>query len=78
MIPPGCTARTWPYGTTKRGKVVWYRNGAQYVQELDNPSEMHILLFGAAAKMARVGEAITLTFTEGGPTGGHWQGTKDE
>jgi hypothetical protein len=69
--------RTWPYGTTKRVRVLTreiipFQNGlaeSLVVAELES-SEAFILIGNKAA--AGPGDLGTITFREGGPTGGYW------
>lgn len=44
----------------------------------DEDGEGHILARGAEDETAEVGDLGTLTFTEGGPTGGYWKFRKDQ
>jgi hypothetical protein len=54
------------------------RKGPYYAQFVrDDQNEGHILIGGAEDKTAEVGDTGTLTFTEGGPTGGYWKFKKD-
>lgn len=77
---------TWAYGTTRRGKVLiarWRPEGlpskastGQLIQ--DDQGEGHICVGDACADLtANDGDEGTLTFTEGGPTGGYWKFRKD-
>lgn len=70
--------KTWPYGKVKKATMVRSRgpNYAQFV--LDEDKEMHILMRGAGDDSAKVGDIGTITFTEGGPTGGYWKFKRDE
>lgn len=73
--------RTWPYGTTRRGIVVTKleppnMTPAQLIK--DDQGEGHICVGDACADFsAGEGDTGTLTFTEGGPTGGYWRFRKD-
>ena len=78
--------KTWPYGTTRRAKVEMVRfhprelaveasDGQLLVDEL---GEMHICVGEQCADFtASEGDLGTLTFTQGGPTGGYWRFVKD-
>ncbi len=79
--------KTWPYGTTRRGVVCiadWRPKGlpasvqaGQLIK--DELNEMHICCGDHCADLtANAGDAGTLTFTKGGPTGGYWKFTKDK
>jgi len=69
--------KTWPYGTTRLGKVesITLVYGWHIVK--DDQNEGHILTGGARDASAKVGDKGTLTFTKGGPTGGYWKFKKD-
>lgn len=67
---------TYPYGTTRKGKVVDIVGRTQFVE--DDVREGHILMAGAGDPAARIGDAGTSTFTQGGPTGGYWKFAKDK
>lgn len=63
--------RTWPYGTTRKGKVVETSANAQLV--IDENGLGHILVGGAGDATGKVGDTGVLRFTKGGPTGGYWK-----
>lgn len=72
--------RTWPYGTMKHVKViesrhVWHQGVpvrlSVVVDERDR--EGYILLDAVTLPVLPLGERGTITFTAGGPTGGHWR-----
>lgn len=72
--------RTWPYGTRKNVTVLHWIGGpvacALVVQADDDPiAEVHCLLGEPRdfPPRVRAGERGTITFTRGGPTGGHWR-----
>lgn len=69
------TTKTWPYGTKRLGTVhinITTREG--WVQlVIDDTNEAHVLVGGAGDRQAGQGDTGTLTFTEGGPTGGYWK-----
>ena len=78
--------KTWPYGTTRRGVVCiarWHPKSlpadttdGQLIR--DELNEMHICVGEQCADFtAKAGDSGTLTFTQGGPTGGYWKFTKD-
>ena len=78
--------RTWPYGTTRKATVCiakWRPTGldkdaatGQLIR--DELGEMHVCVGEQCADFsARDGDSGTLTFTQGGPTGGYWKFTKD-
>lgn len=71
---------TWPYGTTRRGRVIhsFASIGARGMLVECERGEGHVLLGDAGDISAGIGDYGTLTFTEGGPTGGYWKFTKDE
>lgn len=80
------TLKTWPYGTTRRGVVCianWRPKGipdniqsGQLIK--DEFNEMHICIGKECADLTAIaGDAGTLTFSKGGPTGGYWKFTKD-
>ena len=69
--------RTWPYGTTKRAKVLEHRHGRHsgklveilVVAELEC-NEAHILV--GTRSDGEAGDVGTMTFIEGGSMGGYW------
>jgi len=67
--------KTWPYGTTLRCVVVDCAKQFQCV--VDERNEGHVLVGDAQDPTAKPGDTGTLTFTEGGPTGGFWKFQKD-
>lgn len=77
--------RTWAYVTTRRGTVRVARmkhpfkakaSDAQLI--VDEKMEMHVCIGEQCADFtAKDGDTGTLTFTQGGPTGGYWKFTKD-
>lgn len=77
--------KTWPYGTTRRGVVEIAKwkppecpPGAEGQLIKDDQDEMHICVGESCADFtASKGDTGTLTFTEGGPTGGYWKFVKD-
>jgi len=76
---------THPYSTTRRGVVKlanWRPAGldprASAGQLIyDDRNEMHICIGGCGDETAKEGDTGTLTFMQGGPTGGYWKFTKD-
>lgn len=74
--------RTWPYGTTRKGTVIisLFRNPSPIPKQMvkDDLNEAHVLVGDACDKTAVGGDTGTLTFTQGGPTGGYWKFTKDK
>jgi hypothetical protein len=66
MIP-----KTWPYGTQRTGTLIDIVKGVQFVK--DDQNEIHVLMTGAGDMDTKVGDKGTLTFTQGGPTGGYWK-----
>lgn len=78
--------KTWPYGTKRRATVLksnWRPEGldprAPAGQLLrDELNEGHLCVGEAADQSAQPGDTGTLTFTEGGPTGGYWKFEKDK
>lgn len=76
--------KTWPYGTQRKGTVCltnWRPTGldprapsAQLIR--DESNEMHLCIGAAGDPSAQVGDVGTLTFTQGGPTGGYWKFSK--
>lgn len=77
--------KTWPYGTTRKAKVLkanWRPPGldprasaATYL--LDDQGEAHVCVGPTGDLSAKEGDHGTLTFTQGGPTGGYWKFTKN-
>lgn len=76
--------RTWPYGTKRRARVLersTAKVGGQTVrvmvlEELDR-KEAHVLVGNECCDAgANRGDEGTLTFTQGGPTGGYWKFSK--
>jgi hypothetical protein len=76
---------THPYGTTRKATVKFsfaststtHGPGPRSVQlATDELGEGHILVAGACDPTAKDGDTGTLTFTQGGPTGGYWKFTK--
>lgn len=68
--------RTCPYGSTLRAKVIEIHQGVHLVQ--DQNHEGHVLAAGAQDPQAKEGDHGTLTFTQGGPTGGFWKFERDK
>jgi hypothetical protein len=70
--------RTWPYGTTREGTVMRVlksgsgRNYPVYVIA-DDHSEGHVVFGQNIEPEPEVGTRGTLTFVQGGPTGGYWK-----
>lgn len=74
--------RTWPYGTTKP-VLVLSRDLADHhgervevlavkeIKDAPGPCEAHILI-QKPTEIGWPGDRGVVTFTEGGPTGGHW------
>ncbi len=75
--------RTWPYGTTKRAKVLSVEQSVvrgrvvQIVVLQDDDGQGHVLLQRAQARV-QAGDDGTLTFTRGGPMGGYFEFTRDQ
>jgi hypothetical protein len=72
--------KTWPYGTTRKATVMSIIRGHKGIQMhivSDNTGEGHILVNGANDETAKIGSTGTLTFSQGGPTGGFWKFRKD-
>lgn len=70
--------RTWPFGTVKRVVVrrIVPRSGhfvlaLDYSTETDKPRYL-LLEIDELYCDVEVGQVGTITFIEGGPTGGHW------
>lgn len=72
----GVKTRNWPYGTQRRAKVVETRPWLEALVLVDEVGEGHIIRPVSCAY--DVGDTGTLTFTEGGPTGGYWRFMWDE
>lgn len=79
--------KTWPYGTTRRATVKiarWRPNHLHRDSDdgqllIDELGEAHVCIGGSCADFtARDGDAGTLIFTKGGPTGGFWRFVKDK
>lgn len=77
---------TYPYGTTRRATVLktnWRPAGlpAQAPSGqllMDDVGEAHICVGDTCADFtAKADDKGTLTFTQGGPTGGYWKFVKD-
>lgn len=68
--------RTWPYGTQKRGEVIFFEPPILAVK--DENKEGYILHSGRFAETFAIGDKGTLTFMKGGPTGGYWDFKKDD
>lgn len=71
-------ARTWPIGTKKAVRVIECRR----CQHEGKPvrvmaCEGYVLLDSADLPLVPIGDLGTITFTVGGPTGGHWVYTSD-
>jgi hypothetical protein len=67
--------RTWPYGTTRKANVMSVVKGEAgpiYVV-LDDRNEAHVLIGQVIEPNPRPGTDGTLTFVQGGPTGGYWK-----
>lgn len=72
--------RTWPYGTVKNVTVhrVEGSGKTRVVAVIeDEPSKEGFLLMGQDFE-AKKGDRGTITFTQGGPTGGYWHYTSVE
>jgi hypothetical protein len=73
--------RTWPYGTTKRVKVLNAVRNPRYVGLIchcDEDGEGYVLTMRRPFyEEVQDGDAGTITFKEGGPTGGYWEFTGD-
>jgi hypothetical protein len=69
--------RTWPHGTRKDVEVIAVEAGGPFrvvaCVELSGDREGFILINSPGAGECIVGDAGTITFAEGGPTGGHWR-----
>ena len=71
-------ARTWPYGTQKQVTIIGKAAKGRYIGLVCHEAgskEAFVCIYSAShptAVSAREGEKGTLTFTEGGPTGGYW------
>ena len=69
--------RTWPYGTKKRVLVLDNDTGTLICT--DSAGEGYIIVGGYADEhTAKPGDKGTITFTAGGPTGGHWVYTAND
>ena len=68
------TTRTWPYGTVLEVKVVErvIAGGARALICTEPKSGEGFVLFGDKSD-AKPGDTGTITFTQGGPTGGYWK-----
>lgn len=67
-------AKTWPYGTQRRAKLLKIeatRRGVHVLFLEDELGEGHVILVDKAPS-AKAGDGGVLTFTQGGPTGGYW------
>ena len=69
--------RRWPYGTTKEVEVLAFirteKADVLVVQESTSGEAFKILSEGPGSHSeAQPGDLGTITFREGGPTGGHW------
>lgn len=77
LAPMSAPLRTWPYGTTRSGVVMsnlkTATNGVPVQLVRDDQREGHILTGDAIDSSATVHDKGTLTFTNGGPTGGFWK-----
>jgi hypothetical protein len=73
---------THAFGTTRRATVAGANPSSVPARLLqlvkDDQGEYHFLACGAQDETAEVGASGTLTFTEGGPTGGYWKFVKDK
>ena len=65
-------SKTWPYGTILAVQVVSSTPVVLAVATLDAPREGFILAGHGIRPLPPVDEFGTITFTKGGPTGGHW------
>jgi hypothetical protein len=74
--------RTWPYGTTLNCSVIT-RDKARHLGQLVDvltvgcKNEAYILI-GHDHGDAAVGDKGTITFLQGGPTGGYWKFKKSQ
>lgn len=65
--------RTWPYGTRIKVKVEMVHRLALVVTGLEEAHREGFILMGPGlANPPGEGSVGFITFTEGGPTGGHW------
>ncbi len=69
--------KTWPYGTVKPGTVhrVYREKTAELLVFWADEGEAFALVdrVGTYADSVRPGTRGTITFTRGGPFGGHWK-----
>ena len=67
--------RTWPYGTTKAVEVVEVAPEICICVDVQiEGREGYIIIGGYDDEgAAKQGDKGTITFAEGGPTGGHWR-----
>ena len=66
-------ARTWPYGTQKKVKVIHVEAGVMIC--VDAAKEGYVLL-GTDSDESKIDETGVITFTQGGPLGGYWKFTR--
>lgn len=77
-LPSNLPRRTWPYGTRKRVRVDSVTRRGQFVGlvciETEGAAPESFVIIDGGNAYAAVGKGDTgmITFTQGGPTGGHW------
>ena len=69
----------WSYGTRKQVKVLhaeriqWRGKTVCVVRVIEEKTTLNFVLMRRAAQTARPGDRATITFTQGGPSGGYWK-----
>jgi hypothetical protein len=76
--------RTWPYGTVKQVTVFafnrCYHQGKRctiLAVTAEDDKEAYLMVNGPDEPTRKKGDRGTITFTQGGPTGGYWKFTPD-
>lgn len=71
------TPRTWKYGTRLTAKVLDVIPGTDPLRPkmttLTAEGEAHVIVHVTHAIEPVRGNIVTMEFTQGGPTGGHWR-----
>ncbi len=72
--------RTWPYGTIKSVNVRGVKNFTDGMQVivLEEPGTREAFVLHQLPQEIASGDSGKITFTQGGPTGGYWEFSKDE
>jgi hypothetical protein len=69
-------SRTWPFGTVKEVEILDVLEAGNIMtivaRETADEREGFVLVYRRGTVSASIGDRGTITFSEGGPTGGYW------